>query len=133
MKALDKHLLHQFHGSTQSLFMEQFVKGMKAQMSKEKNRDKPLVSEVVAPLLDRIEEEIYLPSTNPARKRELIMAGGYIAVTFGYLLRGNKGFWVDGKQLVEGLSLGAKANKDPHIVLSHFLASSKARKGTGCT
>ena len=117
LKAMDGRVLHQFHGATQSLLMERFCKGMKARMPEEKNRDKPLVAEVEAPLLDRIEYEICSPGTEPDCVRLLTMTGAYIAVTFGYSLRGNEGFWVDGPRLMQGLDLGSNVDKDPQSKL----------------
>ena len=129
LKAMDGRVLHQFQGSTQSLLMERFSKGMKARMPEAKNRDKPLVAEIVAPLLDRIEAELFVPGTESARVRELTMTGAYIAVTFGYSLRGNEGFWVDGPRLMEGLSLGANAIKEPHVVVSLMGSRFKGEDG----
>ena len=40
----------------QSLLMERFLLGMRSRMPQKSNRNKTLVAEIVAPLLDRMEE-----------------------------------------------------------------------------
>ena len=97
--------------------MERFTRGMKARMPEESIRDKPLVGAVVAEVLERIESELFLPSTEFERKRELTMAAGYMAVTLGYSLRGNEGFWVDRRRLREGLDVGRIVSTDPHVIV----------------
>ena len=114
----DQKLSHLFTGSTQSLLMENFTSGMKARMPQKTVRNKALVSEVIGPMLDRMEAELEDVETDAERKRELTMAGGYIVATFGYSLRGNEGFWLDGDRLVSGLQVGKYAQDIPHIVIS---------------
>ena len=116
----EKAVLHLTQTPTQSLFMEMFTKGMKARMPQISVRNKPLVGEVVASLLDRMEAEMVDQETDPDRRRDLIMAGGYIATTFGYSLRGNEGFWVDGDRLKKGLPLGRDCtdSNERHVVIS---------------
>ena len=97
--------------------MEMFTAGMKARMPQKTMRNKALVSEVVAPLLDRMEAELVDPETDDERKRDLIIAGGYIAITFGYSLRGNEGFWLDGDRLVSGIDMGRLSQPTPHVVI----------------
>jgi len=128
MKSKDGRVAHMFQGSTQSLLMERFALGMKSRMPQKSKRNKALVAEVVADLLNRMEEELVDPETSPERKRELSMAGGYIAVTFGYSLRGNEGFWVDAERLVASLHLGRAAGNDGHVVIS-LLGRFKGEEG----
>ena len=118
MKSKDGKILHMTQGSTQSLLMERFVLGMRTRMPQKVVRNKALVSDIVAPLLDRMEEELVDPETEDNRRRELIMAGGYIAVTFGFSLRGNEGFWVDAMRLIRGLELGCHSGDKNHVVVS---------------
>ena len=115
-----KHISHLTQLPSQTLYMEMFCKGMKARMPQVSVRNKPLVGEVVALLLDQMEAKVVHPETEPDRQRELIMTGGYIATTFGYSLRGNEGFWVDADRLRSGIGLGRYANDSGggHVVIS---------------
>ena len=128
MKSKDGRVSHLFQGSTQSLLMERFTLGMKSRMPQKTKRNKALVAEVVAEVLNRMEEELEDPQTEEERKREITMAGGYMVVTFGYSLRGNEGFWVDAEKLVSGLNIGRNNRDLGHVVIS-LLGKFKGEEG----
>ena len=113
----------------QSCFMERFIVGLQNRMPVESKRDAPLLGHVVAGMLKAMEEEL-LDKTLPAKRRRLLtMAGGYMAVTYSYSLRGNEGFWVDGDRLVEHIKLGSSEGEDiPHVFVA-LLGRFKAEGG----
>lgn len=86
LKTKEGMVSHLTDVSTQTIFLEQFIKGMKARMPQVAKRNKVLVSEVLAECLHRMEEELVEEETMEERKRELIMAGGYMVSTYGYSL-----------------------------------------------
>ena len=90
-------------------------------------RNKALVSAVVAECLHRMEEELVEEETMEERKREIIMAGGYMVSTYGYSLRGNEGFWVDADRLVAAIGMG-KHSAIPHVIIS-LLGRFKSEEG----
>ena len=102
----------------QSPLMERFTKGMKARMPETKNRNLPLVGSAVAALLERMEEELLRITTSSSRQRQLIMAGGYISVCYGYSLRGNEAFLIDGDRLVSHIRLGKHERPTPHVCVT---------------
>jgi hypothetical protein len=73
---------------------------------------------VVKRVLEVIEHEWVLSTTTDIRKRELVMAGGYMSIAYAYSLRGNEGFWVDGDSLVKHIDLGRSDPKIPHVVVA---------------
>ena len=97
-------------------------------MPVEKNRNLPLMGHVVKRLLEWIEYEWASPMTTDVRRRLLVMVGTYIAVTYGYSLRGNEGFWMDGNNLQDYIHLGKFDNPVPHVVIS-LLGFFKAETG----
>ena len=107
------------HGDPmQSPLMERFVKGMKARMPETKNRNLPLVGKAVAALLSKLESEVKNAETSIERKRQLIMAGGYISVCYGYSLRGNEAFLIDGDRLQKHIGLGKYECPIPHVCVA---------------
>ena len=119
------HLLHLDEGTTQSFFMERFMTGMKSRMPKHTSRNLPFMGKMVAYVLDVLEAEWSDPNTDPIRRRECLMTAGYMAVTYGYSLRGNEGFWVDCDRLCANIDVGKYHARAPHVcipVLGRFKA-----------
>ena len=112
----------------QSVFMERFVRGMKARMPVATARNLPLTGIVVKRILDKIEFEWALPTTSKSDKRKLTMVAAYVATTYSYSLRGNEGFWVDGDSLCQHIDLGREAVPIPHVVVA-LLGFFKAETG----
>ena len=117
LKALQGKLFHLANNPLQSTLVERVVKGMKARMPVESARNLPLTGPVVRRVLEEIEFEWVTSNEDPHRKRLLAMAGGYIATTYSYSLRGNEGFWVDGDRLCEGIDVGKFASPIPHVLV----------------
>ena len=118
---------HLHNDPMQSSLMERFMVGMKNRMPVESQRNLPLLGTVVAAMLELMGKEAFDDRTDNERSRKLIMCGGYIAVTYGYSLRGYEGFWVDGDRLIEHINLGAH-DKKPHVVIA-LLGRFKAEGG----
>eukprot|EP00957_Ditylum_brightwellii_P085002 6463315-Ditylum_brightwellii.AAC.1 len=88
----------------------------------------PLLGTVVKRILDVIEYEWALPITLSKVKRLLTMVAGYIAVTYTYSLQGNKGFWVDGDDLIKHIEVSRNALPIGHVVVS-LVGFFKAKTG----
>ena len=133
LKSLKGSVMHTYRGSMQSIFMERFTSGMETRMPQAVNRNKAMLGELTSLLLDRMNDEYLDPNLDCRRRRLLAMSGGYIATCYGYSLRGNEGFWVDGDRLVDHIDLGREPeNKDElsHVVvalLGYFKGEDGAR------
>ena len=101
----------------QSMLMERFTKGMSRRMPEEVKRNVPLMGHTVAAMLKRMKREVMEEDVTTERRRELVMTGGYMCVTYGYSLRGNEGLWVCGDRLVEHIELGKEGDEfcGPHV------------------
>ena len=73
------------------MLMERFMYGLKARMPHVTKCNKPITSVMVNYILDELELEFVDRATEPERRRIVLMTAAYIAVTFGYSLRGNEG------------------------------------------
>ena len=66
-----------------------------------------------------IEAEWVDPDTDDDRRRLLTMTAGYMASTYAYSLRGNEGFWVDARRLVDNIQIGKNDSRyGPHVCVS---------------
>ncbi len=110
-------LLHLEEGPTQRNLIERIVIGMENRMPKESSRNLPFTSRMILYILDNLEEELYNPGTTADRARLLIMTGAYLAITFGYSLRGNEGFWVDCERLCKHIQVGKYDGRQPHVLI----------------
>ena len=128
LKSTTGAVLHIQDDPLQSVFMERFVRGMKARMPVDTARNLPLTGLVVKRISDKIEFEWALPTTSSSDKRRLTMVAAYVAITYSYSLRGNQGFWVDGDALCQHIELGRNAMPIPHVVVS-LLGFFKAETG----
>ena len=117
-KSTGGNVFHTHDDPMQTVLMERFAKGMKTRMPVESSRNLPLLGLVVEKILDEIEFEWSLPYTSDSRKRLLVMAAGYISVTYAYSLSGNEGFWVDGDSLVKNIDLGKYDTPIPHVTIA---------------
>ena len=61
-------------------------------------------------------------------KNGVIMAGGYISVCYGYSLRGNEGFLINGDRLVSHIKLGKHERPTPHVCVT-LLGKFKGESG----
>ena len=129
LKSRKGEVLHLHDDPMQSFFIERFVLGLQNRMPVESKRDSPLLGHVVAGMLKEMERELLREGLPAKRRRFLTMAGGYMAVTYSYSLRGNEGFWVDGDRLVEHIQLGKSKGEDiPHVIVA-LLGRFKAEGG----
>ena len=117
-KSRDGRVFHSHQDPMQSNFMERFMKGMRARMPEESERNLPLGGLVVQRLLEEMEFEWALPTTTAQRKRKLTMTAAYISVTYTLSLRGNEGFWVDGDALCDHIQLGKEDKGTPHVAIA---------------
>ena len=104
----------------QSMLMERFTKGMSRRMPEEVKRNAPLLGHTLSAMLRRMKREVVdEESCSGERRRELIMTGGYMVVTYGYSLRGNEGLWVCGDRLREGIAVGREGDhlSGPHVLV----------------
>ena len=110
-------ILHVNEGPTQSIWYVKFALGMKRRMGQVTNRNKPLTSEVLKLILAKMENEMYEDSASPDHARLLIMAGVYFVTVYGSSLRGNEGFMMDAQGLCNHISVGARDDKVPHVLV----------------
>ena len=110
-------LLHLEEGPTQRNLIERVVIGMENRMPKESSRNLPFTSRMILYILDNLEEELYGLDTSRDRARLITMTGAYLVITFGYSLRGNKGFWVDADRLCKHIGVGKHDGRQPHVLI----------------
>ena len=102
----------------QSTLMKIFDKGTKRRTPYDSDWNKPMNLLLVNYILNHIKHEWVVPDTEPCRKRELFMTAAYICVTYGYSLRGCKGFWVDFQRLIYGIHIGKYDRQETHVIVS---------------
>ena len=120
LKAASGAVLHMYNGPMQSVLMERFALGMQARMPQKQKRNRGFSGRLCKSMLDLMDEEWENPHIPPDRRRDITMVAGYIAVAYGYALRGNEGFWVDAQRLCDNLHVGRNppVGEPPHIVVS---------------
>jgi hypothetical protein len=103
----------------QSMLMERFTKGMSRRMPEDVKRNAPLLGHTLAAMLRRMKREVLEEETTLERRRELVITGGYMVVTYGYSLRGNEGLWVCGDRLQEFIDVGKEGDQlsGPHVIV----------------
>ena len=106
-----------YAGGTQAVLMERFMSGLKARMPHVTKRNKPITSVMVNYILDELELEFVDRATGPERRRIVLMTAAYIAVTFGYSLRGNEGLWVDAQRLIDNINVGKNDPRASHVII----------------
>ena len=106
-----------YAGGTQAVLMERFMSGLKARMPHVTKRNKPITSIMVNYILSELEVEFANRGTDPDRRRIVLMTAAYIAVTFGYSLRGNEGLWVDAQRLIDNINVGKNDPRAAHVIV----------------
>jgi len=98
---------------TNSAFFCRFIRGLEKRMGKVVKTDLALSVEICGEMLRRLEEDMFI---NPGDKRRKIMLGSYIAISYGYALRGNEGFMAEATDMVKFIDRGRHHTR-PHVVL----------------
>ena len=108
------------YGETDSFFFNLFTAGLEKRMDKEVRSDLGLEFSLALKILRQVEEELGVSTTSPTRRRALIMFGGYLVIGYAGSLRGNEGFYVEGRSLIRDLFVGKKHEDRPHVKVQLF-------------
>ena len=131
LKSKKGEALHLHSDPMQSMFMERFTKGMSRRMPEDVDRNTPLMGSTLAVMLRRMKREMFEEDTSSDRRRELLVTGAYMAVTYGYSLRGNEGLWVCRDRLLENIEVGKEVEDGvPSHVAVPVIGFFKAEGGT---
>ena len=103
------------HGDTESLFFKLFVMGLEKRMDKEVRSNIGLEFEILMQLLKNLEEDCRLPVVSRERRRFLAVFGAYLVIGYGGSLRGNEGFFVEAKRLIQDIHVGIVDPAHPHV------------------
>ena len=98
---------------TNSAFFGRFIRGLEKRMGRVVKTDLALSVEICGEMLRRLEEYIF---TNPGDKRDRIMLGTYVAISYGYALRGNEGFMLEATDMIRFVDRG-KLHSRPHVAV----------------
>ena len=71
-------------------------------------------------ILTRVERELHEKDTEVSRRRFLMVFGAYLVIGYGGSLRGNEGFFVEGKSLINNIHEGITDPEHPHVVVELF-------------
>lgn len=108
------------HGETESMFYKLFNQGLDKRMDKEKRSNLGLEFGILMEIMDRLERELVDPDTTRDRKRFLIVFGAFMVIGYGGSLRGNEGFFVEAKSLIQNIHVGVTDSVYPHVVVELF-------------
>ena len=108
------------HGETESIFYKLFNMGLDKRMDKEKRSDLALEFKLLLTILTRVERELHEKDTEVSRRRFLMVFGAYLVIGYGGSLRGNEGFFVEGKSLINNIHEGITDPEHPHVVVELF-------------
>ena len=121
-------VMHLEEGNTQTVFLERAVAGMKARMPQATRRNLPFSSKMINFLLEHLEVTWFNVEDSDEGRRLALMTAAYLCVTYGYSLRGNEGFWVDGDRLCENIRVGKRDERCPHVLVP-LLGRFKSEEG----
>ena len=108
------------HGETESIFYKLFNAGLDKRMDKDKRSDLALEFKLLIAVLDRVERELHEEVTEVGRRRFLIIFGAFLVIGYGGSLRGNEGFFVEAKSLINNIHEGITDPEHPHVVVELF-------------
>lgn len=131
LKSRKGESLHLHDDPMQSMLMERFVVGMETRMPEAVVRNEAIAGETLAAMLRSMREEMSYVGISIGRKRDLIMAGSYMAVLYGGSLRGNEGLMMSGDCLRDHIGIGRDdTTHGSHVVVGlvgHFKNERGAR------
>ena len=104
---------------TQSLFFVRFMTGLLHRMGKEVKMDRALDVRILHIILKNL-EKVACETSDHKVKREAIILGFYLVITFTCSIRGNEGFMIDFNGLIDHVNDGKRVDdmKHPHIVVT---------------
>lgn len=105
-------------GGTESYLFKLFNQGLENRMDKDVRSDLGLSFDLFQEILYRVEVQLQAKRTNQKRRRFLIVFGAYMALSYGGSLRGNEGFFLEGKALLRDINKGKNHTTFPHVVCS---------------
>lgn len=98
---------------TNSAFFARFMRGLEKRMGKVVKTDLGLAVEVCKAALNELERDLV---EDELRRREIVMLGSYLAISYGYALRGNEGFMTEASDLIRYIKRG-REHKFPHVTV----------------
>ena len=102
----------------QLALMEVFAKDMNWRIPEDLGFNKPVNYLVVNYILNHTKHYWVMPDTEAGRQRKQLMTVAYISVTYGYSLRGYRGFWVYCQRLIDGIHIGKYDRRETHVFVS---------------
>lgn len=105
-------------GGTESYLFKLFNQGLENRMDKEVRSDLGLSFMLLQEIFYRLEVELQDSNTKKKRRRFLVVFGVYMAISYGGSLRGNEGFFLEGKALLRDIDKGKSHPEYPHVVCS---------------
>ena len=108
---------HLHGGTTQSMIVENTVKGMHACISIANKLNVLMMSIMMSYNLKSLYIELDCPETVHYFRRLVILKGAYFVTNFGYLLLGNEILWVDVDCIYKHIEVGKTDVCAPHLLV----------------
>jgi hypothetical protein len=104
-----------------------FIEGLESRMGKMVKKQSGLDAKAALKILENCEGDLKSHQVSDDRKRSLLMFGSYLALSWGYSLRGNEGFMLEGSNLCKYINEGL--NHSTSYVLAPLLGRFKNEVG----
>ena len=114
------------HCETESRLFVKFMKGLELRMGRLVKSNMGLDHRILSLIVSNYDKELADGSVPWKRKHKVIMTGGYLMLCFGASLRGNEGFYLEQKELLEMIHYG-NSSRERRENVGHVCAPLKGR------